>query len=182
MCDMNDQLFTDKNMKSIVLNASIACLVLLSSCSKMIDYSPYDIDIERTTLNNTNTEIISTNILKSKDTLKFAVISDSHKWYDQLHEAVNSINEQDGIHFVVCLGDITNWGNAQEYEWYLSEVKRLKYPIITLIGNHDYLGNGSKVYKRMFGDTNFTFKVEDYTFIAFDDVVWEKNNESPDFE
>jgi 3',5'-cyclic-AMP phosphodiesterase len=51
-----------------------------------------------------------------------------------------------------------------------------------LMGNHDYLSNGKLIYKRLFGDTNFTFQYGGYKFVAFDDVVWENNNQTPDFD
>jgi predicted phosphodiesterase len=168
-------------MKALKVCA-IVSMFFFSSCREWIEYSPYDVDIQREYQNKENTEQIASNLLKEGDTLKFAVISDSHNWYDELHEAVNSINKQKDIQFVICLGDITNWGNTQEFEWYYDQIKRLKYPLITAIGNHDYLGNGEKIFTRMFGETNYSFNVNSYKFIVFDDIVWEHNNQRPDFE
>jgi 3',5'-cyclic-AMP phosphodiesterase len=168
-------------MKAFNIICAIVSMLFFSACSDWIEYSPYDVDIQGKNLNEENTGQIASDLLKEGDTLKFAVISDSHKWYDELHDAVNSINNQNDIKFVVCLGDITNWGNTQEFKWYYDQVKRLKYPLITVIGNHDYLGNGQKIYARMFGETNYTFNVNSYKFIVFDDIVWEHNNQEPDF-
>jgi predicted phosphodiesterase len=115
------------------------------------------------------------------DTLRFAVISDPHNNYDDLKDAIASINRMGGVQFVVCCGDITNLGTADEFRWYKDIIERSVHPVITMIGNHDYLSNGRLVFQRMFGDTNFSFAYAGYNFVFFDDVVWENNNKMPDF-
>tara|TARA_B110000091_G_C13717824_1_gene433439 strand:+ start:99 stop:560 length:462 start_codon:yes stop_codon:yes gene_type:complete len=60
-------------------------------------------------------------------------------------------------------------------------MKKLKKPYLTVIGNHDYNSNGAAIYKKMFGDYNYTFEFSESKFILFDDVVWE-SNKKPDFD
>jgi Icc-related predicted phosphoesterase len=114
--------------------------------------------------------------------LTFALFSDPHYFYDELASAVKSINEHKNISFVAIDGDITHLGLAKEYEYFWRQVKKLHYPYVTIIGNHDHLSNGKKVFEKMFGPVNYSFKLGEYKFITFNSVVWENGNTSPDFD
>lgn len=61
-------------------------------------------------------------------------------------------------------------------------IKSAKKPVVTAIGNHDYVSNGYTVYKRIFGANNFAFTYGKYKFILFDNVVWENGNHPLNFE
>jgi 3',5'-cyclic-AMP phosphodiesterase len=147
----------------------------------MIEYSPYDVDMETQNHNS----LLATELTKAgkevNDTFTFAFMSDTHLYYDELSSAVSIINNMEKVAFLVICGDITQSGLAREFQYYWKQVKKLNKPFITVIGNHDYLSNGADVYKRMFGPTSFSFTYGNHKFIAFDDVVWEKGNVSPDF-
>lgn len=166
------------------LNRYILLFVLLTlpSCSDLIEYSPYDADFSAKNLNLFYTENINTAELQESDTLSFVFLSDPHFYYDKLASAVKSINTRSGISFVAIGGDVTDSGLAREYEYYWKQVRKLRYPFVTVIGNHDYLSNGAISFKRMFGESNFSFTCGQYKFIAFNSVVWENNNKSPDFD
>jgi Icc protein len=177
-----NRVFVNKKMK-ITYQVALFCFMLVfsSSCSELIEYSPYDTDVDQLECNLTNVDKIAINSIVD-DTLKFALFSDSHFYYDDLEDVVKLINKQNDIKFVVSCGDLTESGLSQEYVWYNDIVKKLKYPLISLIGNHDYRSNGVANYKRLYGPTNMTFKCGKYKFIVFDDVVWENNNQSPRFD
>lgn len=155
-------------------------LTFISACSEIIEYSPYDTDVNTKNLNEISSEIIATGI-SPHDTVKFALFSDIHDNYDDMSDAIKSINRQKGLQFVICCGDVTNSGLAQEYHWYLDVADGSDYPVITLIGNHDCLSNGYSVYTRLFGGSDFSFIAGRYKFILFDNIVWEKNNQEPDY-
>jgi 3',5'-cyclic-AMP phosphodiesterase len=163
--------------KYIIAPIIVTCI----SCNGLIEYSPYDSNISTHNYNETNVDVIS-NTQLDNDTLKFALISDSHDYYDDLSDAIDKINSQDNLLFVLVCGDVTNTGLSQEYEWYLDIIDNSKYPVITVIGNHDYLSNGSIIYQRLFGSSNTSFTYGSYKFILFDDIVWENNNAAPDFD
>jgi Icc-related predicted phosphoesterase len=160
---------------------SVIVLIISISCSDMIEYSPYDANIESRDLNKFYSENLGST-QTNRDSLSFAVFSDNHFYYDELNAAVNSINNKPNLSFVVACGDITDSGLAKEYQLFWRQVKKLKHPLITIIGNHDHLSNGAISYKRMFGDPNFSFSCGSYKFIGFNSTVWENNNKSPDFE
>jgi len=166
------------------INKKIVIFILLLGllgCNNLFDYSPFDADISSSDLNNINIKEIIAKNQTDFDTVKFAVISDPHNGYNDLKDAITNINRISGLSFVVCDGDLTNWGDDKEFKWYWDEVKKSIYPIISVIGNHDYLGSGKLIYTRMFGPSNFTFQVGSNNFVVFDDVVWENNNKAPDF-
>lgn len=151
----------------------------LAGCD-LIEYSPFNANVEDSNINEKNIERL--NHLKStKDTIKFALISDSHSFCKDLEDVISDINQISDLDFVICGGDITDSGLAWEFKQYQKFIGRLQYPIFTVIGNHDYLSNGSAIYRQMFGPTNFSFNYMQYKFILFDNIVWENNNRIPDF-
>jgi 3',5'-cyclic-AMP phosphodiesterase len=163
----------------------IFSILLITGCNDLLEYSPFDANVSSTDINIENIKLLSDSTardVKHKDTVTFAVIADSHDYYDDLVEAINSINTKEGIDFVICCGDITSCGISQEYIWYQELIKKIKYPVLTVIGNHDHRSDGLKIFLRMFGPNNMSFIYAGYKFILFDDVVWENNNKSPDFE
>lgn len=164
-----------QNIQKVIIGCSMVTSI---SC---ISYNQYDADISSSDLNNRNIVKINTTVF-TKDTLNFAIISDTHNNYDDLEDAIKAINQQTDLSFVICTGDITLLGAADEFKWYWNLAKKSKFPIITMIGNHDHLGSGRLVFKRMFGSTNFSFHIGEYRFVAFDNTVWENNNQSPDFD
>ncbi len=157
----------------------------LTSCSEYFEYSPYDIYAKVRNLNSQQIQNIQQLFAETdstnSDTLCFAFISDTHNFYDNFRDAINYLNKDTSIRFIIIGGDITNLGLSREYEWFSKIVSKSNKPYVTLIGNHDYLSNGKEIYLRMFGLSNFSFMINQYKLICFDDVVWENNNQIPDF-
>ncbi len=164
-----------------LLLAAFSSLFLVS-CNNLFSYSPFDANLKTQRLNNASIASLQAIPAAENDTLWFAVISDPHNNYDDLDDAIASINRMKEVRFVVCCGDITNWGTTDEYRWYRDRIAKSVHPVITMIGNHDYLSNGHLVFQRMFGDTDFSFAYAGYNFVFFDNVVWENKNSTPDFE
>jgi predicted phosphodiesterase len=171
-------------MLSFTYYRSLILLFLLFflSCNEIFEYSPYDVDIKSRNQNTIFIEHLSNRPSQVNDTISFALLSDPHFYYDELANAVSSINTHNNLAFVLVCGDVTESGLTREYSFYHNHIKKIKYPCFTLIGNHDYLSNGEKAYQRMFGPTNFSFQYGAYNFIAFDNIVWEKGNICPNFE
>lgn len=165
-------------MKISILYIAIA--LFLAGCNDLIEYSPYTANVNDTYINNGNIEKLK-HLKATHDTVRFAVISDSHSFYKNLEDAISSINQQNNLDFVICSGDITDLGLKWEFEQYQRFISRLNYPIFTVIGNHDYLSSGYSIYSQMFGPTNMSFSYHQYKFILFDNIVWENNNRIPDF-
>ena len=162
-----------KNFTLIGILWIVSAITLnLSSCGNLIDYSPYDTDVKITNLNAENISKIEA-APQPEVSLLIVVISDTHAIHTKLQTAIRFINQMQGISFVVINGDITNWGLAKEYKDFHQDITQLKIPFITVIGNHDYLSNGGNIFKRMFGQVNFSFHAGNHKVVVFDNVVWE---------
>ena len=94
------------------------CLCMVASCDTVFDVHPYDVRIDGDrNLNVTNIQKIEAAV-KSKDTIRFAMISDSHQWLDDLKSEVNDINRRsDSLDFVIHCGDLTDFGATREFQW-----------------------------------------------------------------
>ncbi|MHB0756427.1 metallophosphoesterase family protein [Polaribacter sp. M15] len=169
-------------MKFIKVFFFLFIIVFIISCDTIFEYTVYDADVKEEHKNTTskNLEILKNIEVNSQD-FKFAFLTDSHYYYDNLKTVVDHINTNDEILFVVFGGDITEQALLKEYEIFYDIMADLKKPYFTVIGNHDYNSNGNLIYSRMFGDYNYTFQFNNNKFILFDDIVWE-SKKTPDFD
>jgi calcineurin-like phosphoesterase family protein len=162
---------------------TIGFLVLVS-CDNLIEYSPYQAGVN-TGNQQRNIQIINQLTEEGKgefQPFKIALIGDSHTYYDDLKDQIRILNQTDSIDFVVHLGDITLSGTHREFLWYGELIDGLNLPLITLIGNHDCLSSGDYIYYDMFGPSNFTLDYHGCRLVFFDNIVWERNVEDPDFK
>lgn len=157
-------------------------LLSLNSCSDQFSYSPYDSGVDTEHHNHNEVLMISNTPLSGSDTFKFALLSDIHDNYDDLSDAIKRLNKHKDLNFIACCGDITNSGLAQQFEWYVKVINKSHHPFISVIGNHDYRSNGNRVYRKVFGPSDFSFETGNYKFVVFDNVVWENDNRSPKFD
>lgn len=116
------------------------------------------------------------------DRIRFAVISDTHAWYDELGDAVAKINADTSLDFAVCLGDVTQFGYAREWEWFDGKFSRLRRPGLLAIGNHDLQADGAAIFARMYGPTDFAFTYRKTRFIVFNDNARGIERGVPDFD
>lgn len=161
-------------------------LFLLATGCEQIDFSPYQIILkdDQRGLNKKNVEKIAALGLRPQDTLRFALISDTQRYYDELEEAVKAINhysaQRKRIHFVINCGDLTDFGLAEEYIWQWERTQKLQMPYLAVIGNHDCVANGKKIYQTMFGPMDFTFDVAGNHFVFLNTNSLEFNYPVPD--
>ncbi|ELR73281.1 putative calcineurin superfamily phosphohydrolase [Fulvivirga imtechensis AK7] len=92
-------------------------------------------------------------------------MGDTQRFYDESDDFVKSVNQLANIDFVVHGGDISDFGLVQEFKWIHEIMSGLKVPYLTVIGNHDLLANGRKVYREMYGELDYTFEYGNYRFI-----------------
>jgi predicted phosphodiesterase len=148
--------------------------LLLISCSPLQRTSPFS-ELNVTTANDLNGQAIEqlTRMSNTSNHFTFIAIADSHQNYDSLRRVVSVASGQEAV-FLVHLGDFTNQGYNIEYDQYLQRMKKLPYPFLTVIGNHDALVKGKSLYRRLFGEFNKIFEFRGYRFILF-------NNNNLDF-
>lgn len=159
------------------------CLSLFAGCD-LIDYHPYDVRIEgEKDINAKNIAKIEANC-KGKTSLKFIVMGDSQGWYDETEDFVNEANKLNDIDFVIHGGDVSDFGATDEFMWQRDIMNKLKVPYVVLIGNHDCLGTGKESYRKIFGDTNFTFIAGNVKFICLNTnaIEYDYTEPIPDFD
>lgn len=174
-------------MKNILRWTGLGLVFLLSSCDDLFQYNPNEETLLDKDKNLTAKNIDRISQLPVSDTTRFILMGDSQRWYDECEEFVQSANQQQGISFVLHAGDISDFGLTQEFKWVNEIMTRLKYPYVTVIGNHDIVANGSATYRKMFGPLNYSFGFGHDRFIfintnsreyAFDgsvpDIAWLK--------
>ena len=163
-------------MKQIYLHGFrwIACLLLtlvLDSCEKF-EFSPHEVLIrgEDKNLNQMYARQIQALGLQPGDTIRIALISDTQRFYDETEDVVKAINTRSGqpgkrIHFALHGGDITDFGLADEYRWIHDRLKKLKMPYLSVIGNHDCVGNGKVIFERKYGPHDYSVTIARNRFV-----------------
>lgn len=150
-------------MRRIFLYALALCA--LAGCD-MMDYHPYDTRLHGArNINATAIQQIE-KIAQGRSTLKFAVFSDTQRWYDETRRIVNHINLQPGIDFAIHCGDLTDFGITDEFEWMHDELSRLNMPYVAVLGNHDCLATGRNTFRAMYGAYDFSFNVGTTHFLC----------------
>ena len=160
------------------------CLILIILCLSgcdLFEFHPYDVRLSKNTetdINRKNIERIKA-ICENKDTIRFVLMGDTQGWLDETNDFVKHLNQTDSVDFVIHAGDIADFGLTKEFEWMHNTLSKLRQPYIALIGNHDIMGNGEYVYKKMYGEEDFSFIVEDIKFICLNTNALEYDYSKP---
>ncbi len=161
-----------KVFTTIARAAVLGTIGLLAGCD-LIEYHPYDTRVEgEVDINRRNIERIET-ACADRDTVRFAVISDTQRWYDETRAAVAAINARDSIDFVIHCGDLADFGLTREFEWMRDELNRLHAPYVCLLGNHDCLGTGADVFRTIYGQPDFAFDAGPAHFLCLNTNAFE---------
>ncbi|SNC76827.1 Calcineurin-like phosphoesterase [Hymenobacter gelipurpurascens] len=104
----------------------------------------------------------------TSDTVRFAFVGDTQRFYDETEAFVASVNQQRALDFVFVAGDISDFGLTREFRWVHQRLQQLRVPYLTVIGNHDLVGNGRAIYQAFYGPLNYTFQYGGTRFICLD--------------
>jgi 3',5'-cyclic-AMP phosphodiesterase len=159
------KLQTVTNMKKLLL-VYIPLLLSIWACESF-EYSPnqiFDSDAPQQ-LNEINLQKLLSNT-DTDDTVTIAFVGDSQRFYDEVDDFVERVNEFSGVDFVLLAGDITDFGLLNEYKWIHDSFSKLNAPFLGVIGNHDVIANGEDVFARMFGPLNYTFVYDSIKFVV----------------
>lgn len=145
--------------------AILLAWLAMSSC-EYIEYHPYQTSVSgKTGINARNCEKITANC-EGRSQIRFIFMTDTQRWYDQTLDAVKAINALDSIDFVIFGGDMSDFGLRKEFCLMRDIFEKLDVPYVSLIGNHDCIGTGEEVFRKIFGDTDFAFTAGDTRFIC----------------
>jgi len=83
--------------------------------------------------------------------------------------AFNADTENIKIEFAVVLGDITQYGSAQDINKFIEVAEQLTVPCYPVIGNHDvYFGNWSSVWRKKIGSATYRINAGSTTLFMLD--------------
>ena len=141
---------------------------LLAGCNAF-EYSPNQ-TFDRNSPTDLNRKALEQlmSVQPKNDTLKFILSGDTQRSYKEIPGFIEKVNSLDKVDFILVAGDITEFGSSKEMEGYATRMKKMRVPVITVIGNHDLTGRGRAAYARMFGDLNFSFIYKGTKFICHD--------------
>jgi 3',5'-cyclic-AMP phosphodiesterase len=158
-------------------------ILALGSCEKF-EFSPHEVLVrkEDKNLNQKYAAQIQALGLQPDDTIRMALIADTQRFYDETEDVVDAINTRTGqkgqrIHFVIHGGDITDFGLMDEYRWIHDRLKKLRMPYLSVIGNHDCVGNGKVIFEKMYGPHDFSVTIarNRFVFVNSNSLEYEKN-------
>jgi len=165
----------------------ICSILLITFCTcNYIEYHPYEIRLKKDYRNLTEKNIsrIHENEVTDDDTIRFVLMGDTHRFYDETKDFVRHINKRNDIDFVIHDGDLSDFGMKNEFFWLHDLMKKLKFPYVTVIGNHDILGNGDELYLKMYGPYNYSFIYKDikFLFLNTNALEFDYSTPVPDFK
>lgn len=156
---------------------------LISAC-EMFEEHPYDVDISgERDVNAKNIAKIESK-MAGATAMRIAMVSDTQRSLDHLHDAVKAINARGDVDFVLHGGDISDFGLTNEFEWGRDMMNKLLVPYVVVLGNHDCLGTGRDSYRAIFGPVNFAFTAGNVRFICINTnaLEYDYSEPIPDFE
>lgn len=163
---------------------TILLLPLIFYGCDWFDYHPYDGRLKgELEINEKNVAKIEEKIA-GKKSFKFAFISDTQRWYDDTESVVKDINSRSDIDFVIHGGDVSDFGVTKEFLWQRDILNHLNVPYVVVIGNHDFLANGQRIFKQVFGEFNFSFMAGNVKFVCLNTNALEHDysHPIPDFQ
>lgn len=161
----------------------IAIVSLCVSCN-IIETHPYDVNIPaKYAGTNQKNKLLIEQSTKGKSVLKFILMGDTQRHYDDTEEFVKAANALTDIDFIIHGGDITDFGQPKEYMWMHDILAKLRVPYVTVIGNHDILGTGEYTYRKIYGELNFAFLAGGIQFVCINTNALESSDVDtvPDF-
>ncbi|MBK0402432.1 metallophosphoesterase [Adhaeribacter sp. BT258] len=169
--------------RKLAITVCLPLLIGVSACEKF-EYSPNEVRLDESEqdLTRKNLEKIQALDLDKRTTFRFAVISDTQRFYDELDDAVDALNNRNDLDFVIITGDITDFGQTKEYRWINDRMQKLKIPFLTVIGNHDCVGNGKKIYQAMYGPYDYTMNIGRNRFVFINTNSLEFDEPVPDLD
>ncbi len=104
---------------------------------------------------------------------KVALVSDPQVVVSHLRDCRTQIDRRDDIDFTILSGDLTDRSLRREFEWVAKILGEFRRPVLTVVGNHDGLLYGEEIYKKMFGELNYSFIYNDVKFIMWNNNPYE---------
>jgi len=111
-----------------------------------------------------------------KDHFKVFLVGDPQGNPANFEKIIEYANRRSDSDFLFVLGDLTDMGLAQEFDWACKIMRKSNKPIIPVIGNHDAISFGKEIWFKLFGDFDFSFQYQGSQFIIYNDNKFEFEN------
>lgn len=119
-------------------------------------------------INETSSSEIEKIVKQDKASFSFAVIGDVQINFKIFNKAIDMINEDPEIAFLVINGDMMAESTREGYEDALSRIGRLRIPVLASQGNHDILKDADgNLFAEYMGKENFMLPVGSQTLFVF---------------
>lgn len=152
-------------------------MLLLSGCDNF-EYHPYCADIDGPVAETQrNIDRIRRDVTALP--LRFAFVTDSQGADADLRDALDDITARGDIDFIIHGGDQTDFGLPREFIWCRNLMLDAGLPYLTVIGNHDCLGNGEDTYKYIYGSPNYSLDVAGVHFVVLNTNALEYDYSEP---
>lgn len=93
----------------------------------------------------------------SSDPFRIIVFGDVQEAIDEVQDIYRRMNDEPTARFVVMVGDLTQRGTEDELVRFQAEMKSLRLPIFTTLGNHELGTDDGEPYGRYFGRGSDSF-------------------------
>ena len=105
---------------------------------------------------------------KKRDDFSFIVFGDNKNSITTFNRIVKKINREDVL-FAIDDGDLVFDGEMEKFRFFIQQIRHLKKPLFTVIGNHEVRERGKANYYDLFGPYYYSFSVGNTYFIMLDD-------------
>lgn len=150
-------------MKSFLF---VTFFLIITTCAPFKD-SPFSDQVLTNARDLNNMAKAELGDVEADGEIKIALFADSHSNHRDLDKVIYQINQTAGVDFVVNLGDFTDSAYNLEYDRFVDSLEVLLRPNFTVIGNHDALGAGPVLFRKIFGPSNYWFETTSVRFIFF---------------
>lgn len=157
-------------------------MIMAVSCD-LFEYHPYSVGIdgERDINTTTAAHLESAGF---KVPFRFAFISDTQGSYDETSDALDIMAARGDIDFIIHGGDQTDFGLPKEFVWCRDMFISHGIPFLTVIGNHDCVGNGEDTFRYIYGPDNFSLNIGPLHLVILNTVAleYDYSHPVPDFD
>ncbi len=107
---------------------------------------------------------------RTKKEFTFIVLGDNKNSITTFNRIIRAINREKDILFVIDDGDLVFDGEKEKFRFFIHQIKRLRVPILTVIGNHELREEGRANYYDLFSPFYYSFNIGASYFIILDDA------------
>ena len=106
---------------------------------------------------------------KNQTNFSFIVFADNKNSITTFNNLIKKVNKEHAL-FAIDVGDLVLDGEKEYFNFFLSQVKKLNKPLLTVIGNHELYDEGRANYYDIFGQFYYSFYIGKSYFIILDDA------------